>query len=134
MGVVMTAHGFGALVLVAAAAFCLATAWRSFTAPEQFARQLGMTLSNAGGFNEIRAQYAGFFFAMACVCGAALRGLFARDYAFVVLATLFGGLIGGRLISLAINRGIGGYGPTILALYGVDTAGCGLALAALALD
>jgi hypothetical protein len=38
-------------------------------------------------------------------------------------ATIFGGLIFGRLVSLVLNGGLKGYGPTILALYVIDAIG-----------
>ena len=44
------------------------------------------------------------------------------------------GLIAGRLLSLALNRGIAGYGVTILTLYAIDSAGFVLAVAAIAMD
>jgi hypothetical protein len=59
------------------------------------------------------AQYAGFFLAAAGVCMASLAGWLARGTAFVTLATIFGGLIVGRLVSLVPNGGLSGYGPTI---------------------
>jgi hypothetical protein len=89
---------------------------------------------HAGGINEVRAQYAGFFFAAALVCGAALGGYLPRTAALVVIAVIFGGLIGGRLASLAIDRSVAGYGATIRALFVIDAAGFALALAALALE
>jgi len=114
--------------------FFLLTTWSSATAPAEFAQKLGLTIANASGVNEIRAQYAGFFFAAAAVCTAALANYLPRQAAFVVLAAVFGGLIGGRLASLVINGGIGGYGPTILALYFIDAIGLALSLTAMAVD
>jgi hypothetical protein len=130
----MTRSGFGTAVLAIATAFCLLTTWRSGTAPGSFAQQLGLTIANAGGYNEIRAQYAGFFLAAAALCAASLCGAVPRPSAFIVLAVIFGGLITGRLVSLALNGGITGYGPTILALYVIDSVGFVLAVTALALE
>jgi hypothetical protein len=127
-------HIFGTLVLAIAALFCLLTTWSSATAPAEFAQRLGLALANAGGYNEIRAQYAGFFLAVAAVCGASLAGVISRQAAFVVLAVVFGGLILGRLASLALDGGIAGYGPTIRALCVIDAIGFALATAALAVD
>ena len=128
------AHSFGTLVLAIALLFCLATTWSSGTAPGRFAERLGLVLANPGGVNEIRAQYAGFFLAVAAVCAASLAGALPRLTAFVLLAVVFGGLIAGRLVSLALNRGIGGYGPAIRALYAIDAVGFTLALAAIAAE
>jgi hypothetical protein len=125
---------FGTAVLVAGALFSLLTTWSSGTAPRQFADRLGLAISSTGGLNEIRAQYAGFFLAAAIACGAALASWIPRQAAFVMLIVIFGGLIVGRLASLAIDGGVAGYGSTIKALYAIDAVGLGLAVAALALD
>jgi hypothetical protein len=125
---------FGTGVLVAGGLFFLLTTWSSGTAPQQFADRLGLAISSTGGLNEIRAQYAGFFLAAAIACGVALASWIPRQAAFVMLIVIFGGLIVGRLASLAIDGGVAGYGPTINALYAIDALGLGLAIAALALD
>jgi hypothetical protein len=130
----MIAQRFGMAVLVAATLFCLLTAWVSAMAPGAFAERLGLAIANAGGMNEIRAQYAGFFTAAALVCAASLGGMLPRPAAFILLAAIFGGLIAGRLVSLALNGGVAGYSPTILSLYVIDSVGLALALTALALD
>jgi Domain of unknown function (DUF4345) len=128
------AHSFGTLVLAIALLFCLATTWSSGTAPGRFAERLGLVLANPGGVNEIRAQYAGFFLAVAAMCAASLAGALPRRTAFVLLAVVFGGLIAGRLVSLALDRGVAGYGPTIRALYAIDAIGFALSLAAIAAE
>jgi hypothetical protein len=130
----MIAQRFGIGVLVVATLFCLFTTWASATAPSVFAERLGLVVANAGGTNEIRAQYAGFFFAAALVCAAALGGLLPRQAAFVLLAAVFGGLFTGRLFSLGLNGGFAGYTPTIIALYAIDGVGLALALTALGVD
>jgi hypothetical protein len=63
-----------------------------------------------------------------------LAGLVPRQGALIVLAVVFGGLIGGRLVSLVLNGGVAGYGPTIRALYAIDAVGFALSLAALLSD
>ena len=125
---------FGAAVLVINVLFCLLTTWSSATAPEGFAARLGLGIVNAGGINEIRAQYSGFFLAVALVCTASLFGLLSRQTSFVVLGAVFGGLFAGRLVSLALNGGVAGYGPTILALCAIDAIGLALAIASFVLD
>lgn len=127
-------QAYGTFVLVIVTMFFLFTAWRSGTAPARFAERLGLTIANAGGNNEIRAQYAGFFLAAAVFCAASLGGLVSRFAAFGVPVVIFGGLIGGRLVSLALNRGIAGYSPTILALYAIDALGFTLAITAMVLE
>ena len=106
----------------------------SGTDPNLFAERLGLTVANAGGVNEIRSQYSGFFLAAAVVCGVSLAGILSRDISFVVLGTIFGGLIFGRITSLALNGGIAGYGSTILALFAIDTVGFALAVTAFVLN
>jgi hypothetical protein len=125
---------FGTIVLALAMLFFLYTSWRSGTAPAEFAERLGLSVANAGGYNEIRAQYAGFFFAAALACMASLAGAMPRQAAFIVLAVIFGGLLAGRLVSLALNGGIAGYGHTIVALYAIDASGLALAVTALVLQ
>jgi len=128
------AYRFGSIVLAIAALFCLWTAGISGMKPRAFAARLGLTVANPGGENEVRAQYAGFFLAVGAVCAAALAGLAPRQAALIVLAVVFGGLIAGRLASLALNRGVAGYGPTIRALYAIDCVGFALAVAALVIE
>jgi hypothetical protein len=125
---------FGTAVLVINILFCLLTVWQSAVAPEGFAGKLGLAIVNAGGLNEVRAQYSGFFLAVAIVCMASLAGLISRQASFVVMAAVYGGLLAGRLASLALNSGVGGYGSTILALYVIDAIGLALAVASLVLD
>ncbi len=127
-------HSFGTLVLVAAGTFSFLTTWSSTTAPRQFAARLGLAIANAGGTNEIRAQYAGFFLAVAAVCAAALVGGVPRRSAFICLAMVFGGLIAGRLASVAIDGDRAAYGKTIRALHAIDMAGFLLAVAAMLVD
>ena len=125
---------FGTSVLIAALVFCLLTTWASGTEPGRFAGRLGLTLADAGGANEIRAQYAGFFLAIALLCAAALADLASRQAAFITLVVTFGGLFAGRMVSLFLNRGWAGYGPTIRALLLIDLIGLSLAVAALVVD
>ena len=125
---------FGTAVLVINILFFLLTTWSSATAPESFAAKLGLGIVNAGGINEVRAQYSGFFLAAALVCTASLFGLLSRQTSFVVLGAVFGGLFAGRLVSLALDGGVAGYGPTILALYAIDAIGLALVVAAYVLD
>jgi hypothetical protein len=128
------ACNFGAVVLVVATLFFLVTTISASLNPERFGEQLGLRIINAGGVNEIMAQYAGFFLAAAVVCIASLAGWLPRSTAFVTLAAVFGGLIVGRLVSLVLNGGLSGYGPTIQALYVIDAIGFALAIAAASLE
>jgi len=125
---------FGLGVLVAAAAFCLVTTWTAGVSPATFAERLGLAIANPGGRNEVRAQYAGCFFAVAVACMAGLAGAMPRGAAYIVLAVVFGGLIMGRIVSLGLDGGTTGYTQTIHTLFAIDAAGCGLATVALFVD
>src|SRR5450631_2727549 len=125
---------FGSVVLVMNVLFCVLTAWSSGSRPEDFASKLGLGIINAGGVNEIRAQYSGFFLAVGLVCIASLLGWITRRTSFVVVGAVFGGLLAGRLVSLVINGGVSGYGSTILALYAIDSTGFALAVTSFILD
>jgi hypothetical protein len=127
-------HAFGTYVLVIASISGLLTAWLAGTHPSDFAQSLGLSIANSGGINEVRAQYAGFFLAVSLVCIASLAGAVPRPSAFLLLTVLFAGLIGGRLLSLALNHGTSGYPPAILALYAIDSLGLILSLSAFSLD
>lgn len=127
-------RAFGTAVLMINVIFCLLTAWRSGANPEDFASRLGLGIVNAGGVNEIRAQYSGFFLAVALVCVASLLDGITRQTSFVVLGAVFGGLLVGRLVSLGFNGGVSGYGPTIVALYAIDAIGLLLAVASFILE
>ena len=85
-------QAYGTFVLVIVTMFFLFTAWSSGTAPAMFAQRLGLTIANAGGNNEIRAQYAGFFLAAAVFCAASLAGVVSRLSGFSVPVVIFGGL------------------------------------------
>jgi hypothetical protein len=127
-------QSFGTVVLSLASLFGILTAWLAATQPGNFAARLGLAISNAGGINEVRAQYAGFFLAVSLVCIATLFGGLSRQTAFIVLIVVFAGLISGRLVSLVLNHGTSGYPPTILALYAIDSIGLLLSLIALKLN
>jgi hypothetical protein len=124
-------YRFGTAVLVALALFFLLTAVSSDLFPVGFANSLGLQVANAGGLNEIRAQYGGFFLAAAIVTIVALARKLPRQVAFVLAITIFGGLFAGRLVSLVTNGGIAGFPQQIVLLYGIDGLGLTLALVAL---
>lgn len=121
-------------ILVVFAVFAVLTCSISMVAPEKFAKPLGYLLSGPDGHNEVRAQYGGFFLAVAVASVLALIGKVPRQAGLLVNAVLFGGLITGRLASLAINHGIAGYGPSIRALYFIDATGFVLSLVAIFAD
>ena len=128
------ASKFGTAVLVVTLLFCLLTTLSAAVRPDRFAEQLGLRVVNAGGVNEVYAQYAGFFLAVAIICLLAVLGYAPRGAAYILLAVVFGGLIGGRVVSLIANGGTAGFTPTIVSLYAIDAIGLLMASIALAFD
>jgi len=113
----------GSSYLLCTAAFFFLTALVSAWRPERFAAQLGLSIANPGGLNEIRSQYAGFFLAAAVLCVFGVLSIVPKSTAVVVTAVIFGGLLAGRLLSLVINRGFRGFGSAIVCLYVIDALG-----------
>lgn len=64
----------------------------------------------------------------------ALLGIIPRHAGLIVNAVVFGGLIAGRLISLAVDGGMKEYGFVIRVLFLVDATGFVLSIASLLLD
>jgi hypothetical protein len=54
----------------------------------------------------------------------------SRQTSFAVNAVVFGGLITGRVVSLALDGGMNGYGRAVRVLFFVDAAGFALTIAA----
>src|SRR5258708_35949625 len=109
-------RAFGTSVLVVNVLFCLLTVWQSGSNPEDFASKIGFGILNAGGFNEVRAQYSGFFLATGLVCVASLLGWIPRQTSFVLLGTIFGRLLAGRLLRLALHGRGSRFRPTTISL------------------
>jgi carbon starvation protein CstA len=128
------ASKFGSTILIVAILFFLLTTVSASVRPERFAERLGMKIVNAGGTNEVYAQYAGFFLAAAIVCLIALLGQISRAAAYIMLVAIFGGLLAGRAFSLIANGGMAGFTPTIVSLYAIDAIGLVLAATAYVFD
>jgi hypothetical protein len=64
--------------LWASGLFCLFTSWSSFVDPAGFGRRLGLVAGGADGLNEVRAQYGGFFLAVAAVDALVLFNILDR--------------------------------------------------------
>lgn len=125
---------FGTVVLLIVAVFFAWTSWTSFRFPRQFGERLGLMIGGLDGLNEIRAQYGGFFLAAALANALALIGVFSRQTSFAVNAVVFGGLITGRVASLALDGRLNGYGGSIRALFFIDATGFALTIAAYFLE
>jgi hypothetical protein len=119
------------VTLVLAGLLSVFTTLTAAARPDVFAKQLGLSIDNAGGTNEIRSQYAGFFLAAAIACGAGLAGYISRREGTTLVVVIFGGLFIGRLFSLILNKGFGGYSHTVRALCFIDAVGLALSVAAL---
>ena len=122
----------GTCLLGLATLLSLGTTVAAFTQPKPFATSLGLSIANAGGVNEIRSQYAGFFLMVGVVCVGALIGVVPRPAGYLVTLVVFGGLFIGRLVSVTLNQGFSGYPPVVKGLVLIDFVGAALSIAALA--
>jgi len=127
-------HPFSTVYLAVTGFFFAASGLFALARPTQFAAALDLAMARAGGLNEVRAQYGGFFLVLGSTCVAASLGMTDRRFGLGVAAVTFGGVIAGRLSGLIVDRSFAGYGAGIRALFLVDAAGCALALAGLVLD
>ena len=127
-------HPFSTVYLTVAALFFLGTGALALSQPQRFAASLDLATARAGGLNEVRAQYGGFFVMLGVACALATLGIVERRFGLGVAAFTFGGVIAGRLSGLVIDSGVAGYGPTVRSLFLVDAVGCALAVAALLLE
>jgi len=71
---------FSESVLLLAALFSFFTPASSDVFPRQFAARSGLAISGVSGYNEIRAQYSGFFDVPGAICVAALVGCISRRF------------------------------------------------------
>jgi hypothetical protein len=122
---------FETIVLGIGSLFFIGTGLNAFATPVKFAARLGLSLPGADGLNEIRAQYGGFFLAAGLFLAGTLLGPLPRQGGIALMAVIFGGLIAGRLVSLALDRSFAGYGSTIRALFLIDSCGFLASLAVL---
>lgn len=86
-------------------------ALRALTAPEGLLAGTGIAVSNADGRNEIRAQYGGFYLAVAAALLLSLFGRLPVSFGLGVLLLAVGGVLVGRLASIVIE------GPAVFASY-----------------
>ncbi|MGL4314957.1 MAG: DUF4345 family protein [Sphingomonas sp.] len=122
---------FGVALLGVATLICLITTVTAFARPVEFANLLGLDIANAGGVNEIRSQYAGFFLMVGLVFAAAIGGWVPRAAAYFLASVIFGGLLIGRIVSVTLNRGVGGYPVVVRGLVAFDLMACILSVTAL---
>lgn len=86
-------------------------AWEGLVDTVGFLRALDVEITGPGGMNEIRAQYGGFFAAVAVVCLAGFAGWLRTTTALTVMVAIYGGVLCGRLISIGLD------GPAVFAQY-----------------
>jgi hypothetical protein len=121
----------GATLLGFSTLLCVGTTLGAFAKPVEFAEYLGLNVANAGGVNEIRSQYAGFFLMVGLAFAAALGGWLPRVAGYFLAFVVFGGLFVGRVSSVLLNRGMKGYPPVVCGLVLIDFVGCAMSAAAL---
>lgn len=105
----------------------VAVGWNGLSAPEELLGAVGVALASPDGFSEARATYGGMHVA---VGGFLLAGAFdpaLRRTALVVATAFFGGLAGGRAVSMLVD---GTPGPFVLRLLLVESVGAFAALGA----
>jgi hypothetical protein len=100
-------------------------AWGLFAlfVPNAAGRVVGLVPDGTAGVGELRAVYGGLVLALAVALAVALRIPSGAGWLHV-FAILYGGLVAGRVVSLALD-GLNGYTLAALALEGFT---CGLLL------
>jgi Domain of unknown function (DUF4345) len=127
-------HPFSMIYLAVTAIFFAGSGVYALSKPLSFAAALDLSTLRAGGVNEVRAQYGGFFLVLGVTCALAMLGIVDRRFGLGAAAITLGGVAGGRWLGLIVDRGVVGYGAGIRSLFLVDSAGCALAVAALMFD
>jgi hypothetical protein len=127
-------HLFSTIYLAVTALFFAGSGVFALSRPLSFAAALDLSTLRAGGLNEVRAQYGGFFLVLGVTCALAMVGIVDRRFGLGAAAITLGGVAASRLFGLAIDRGVAGYGLGIRSLVLVDSAGCAMAVAALIFD
>ena len=95
--------------------------------PEDLLGAVGIALQHPDGFSEARATYGGMHLALGTFLVAGAFDPTLRRTALVVAIAFFGGLAGGRAVSLVVD---GTPGPFVLRLFFVEAVGALAALAA----
>ena len=113
--------------------FFLYTGLHGLAKPRTLARLLSLTPDGESGVVEIRAQYGGFFFAVALSQVAPLALGKGYQQALIISLVVFGGLIFGRVASVLIGARWSEISGAIRMLFTVDALGFLLAALALSL-
>jgi|GEM_PF-1775833 len=105
------------IVLILGAVASAYISVRALSAPADMIGNLGLAIENADGRNEVRGQYGGFFGFVAIALLLALFGRLPQRFALGLLLLTVGGVLFGRLASLAIE------GPAVFAEYSAAVKG-----------
>jgi hypothetical protein len=123
----MWATRFAQATLLLGGLALMAVGWSGFTAPDELLGAVGIALQRPDGFSEARAAYGGMHVALGGLLVAAAFDAGLRRPALVVATAFFGGLVGGRAVSLAVD---GTPGQFVLRLFLVEAVGALAALVA----
>lgn len=94
----------------------------AFTAPVWVTRQFDIPTLSAAGRNEVRAVYGGFGLMMAAMLVIALTAPALRAGIAATVGAALAGMAAGRLISAALDRGIGRFPALYLCIETVGAA------------
>ena len=96
-------HPLVAITLVLGLVLGLGIGLRAISAPEALMAGFGTVLGSTDATNEVRAQYGGFYLALGLVCGLGLRRRADPRLGLVALLMTVGGVLAGRIVSIAID-------------------------------
>ena len=117
---------FAQLALGIASAIFALVACLGWFAPDTLMAPIGVEMTDAAGYAEIRAAYGGLFGGAALVYGMGVARPAMRSHAIVLMAVVLGGFVFGRIVSLALE---GVPNPFALATLALETTGLIAALA-----
>jgi len=115
------------LVLLLAAVVFAWVGLMGLSAPTTIAASIDMGLGSASAHNEVRANYGGMHLGMCCLLIAGAFSEAARRPATILLTVFTGGLVLGRLLSLAADGLPNAFVFQLLVLE-ATTAACGASL------
>lgn len=118
------------LVLALCGVAMLYVGWTGLTAPSGLMDPLGIPLSGPAARNEIRAAYGGMHVGIGLfLLATALRADLRRIGLWATLCVM-GGLVAGRLVSIAIDGSPGAFALGLMAVEGIAAAASAVLLGA----
>jgi len=120
-------------VLTVSALLAAYIAWEGLVDTASFLRAMDVEINGPGGMNEIRAQYGGFFGAVGVICLLGIIGRIRPSAALIVMIAIYGGVLFGRLVSLALDGAdaFSAYPALLQRAHVIDLAGLVLSVIAL---